>query len=49
VTVNGQAAPLDGQRFLARVKLTPEASDVTVAIRKGRSEKTLVRHFRVGE
>ncbi len=49
VTVNGQPARRDGNRFTAQVKLTPEAGDVTVVIRKGTAEKKLVRHFSVGE
>jgi hypothetical protein len=45
VTVNGQPAKLDGSRFLARTHVGAENPEVTVAIRKGRAEKTVVRRF----
>jgi len=47
VTVNGQPATFDGDRFLARTQVSVEAPQVTVVIRKGRLEKTIIRSFSV--
>jgi hypothetical protein len=46
-TVNGQPVEFDGNRFLARTRVTAESPRVTVLVRKGRTEKTLVREFAI--
>ncbi|MBM3475667.1 MAG: DUF4091 domain-containing protein [Armatimonadetes bacterium] len=47
VTVNGQPVQFDGNRFLARVPVSAQASEVSVVIRKGRAEKTITRRFAI--
>jgi hypothetical protein len=47
VTINGQQAQLDGNRFLARVPVSAQAPEVSVVIRRGRAEKAIMRRFAI--
>jgi hypothetical protein len=49
VTVNGEPAPMDGDRFLVRTAISPDAPDVTIVVRRGSAEKRIVRHFQVSD
>jgi hypothetical protein len=40
---------MDGDRFLVRTAISPDAPDVTIVVRRGSAEKRIVRHFQVSD